>query len=78
MAPVPGQNTRGSSTTQSLMKESGSVEVDYLNGEICLLGRLHGVPTPVNAMLQRVVNRMAREHKAPGSLTFAELEAELA
>ena len=27
----------------------GSIEADYLNGEIVLLGRLHGVPTPVNA-----------------------------
>jgi 2-dehydropantoate 2-reductase len=24
------------------------VEADYLNGEISMLGRLHGVPTPVN------------------------------
>ena len=28
-----------------------SIEADYLNGEIVLLGRLHGVPTPVNAGL---------------------------
>ena len=33
---------------------SGSIETDYLNGEIVLLGRLHGVPTPVNALLQQL------------------------
>ena len=28
------------------------IETDFLNGEIVLLGRLHGVPTPVNAAIQ--------------------------
>ena len=34
----------GSSTWQSLARGTGSIEVDYLNGEIGLLGRLHGDP----------------------------------
>ena len=33
----------GSSTWQSLRRGTGAVETDYLNGEIVLLGRLHGV-----------------------------------
>ena len=33
---------------------TGSIEVEFLNGEIVLLGALHGVATPVNALLQRV------------------------
>jgi hypothetical protein len=36
------------------------------------------VPTPVNALLQRTANRMARAHEAPGSVPVATLEAELA
>ena len=35
----PGRASRGA---------TGAVETDYLNGEIVLLGRLHGVATPVN------------------------------
>jgi 2-dehydropantoate 2-reductase len=68
---------RGSSSWQSLVRGTGSIEADHLNGEIVLLGRLHGVPTPVNAMLQRVANRMAVERTAPGSLQFTDLDAEL-
>ena len=55
---------KGSSSWQSLARGTGSIEADYLNGEITLLGRLHGVPTPVNAMLQDVANDMARERAA--------------
>jgi 2-dehydropantoate 2-reductase len=49
---VHGAGHAMSSTWQSLQRGS-SLETDYLNGEIVLLGRLHGVPTPVNADIQR-------------------------
>jgi 2-dehydropantoate 2-reductase len=65
---VAGERRGGGSSWQSLERRTGAIEADYLNGEIVLLGRLHGVATPVNAMLQRVGNRMARERAAPGSL----------
>lgn len=68
----------GSSTWQSLARGTGSTEVDYLNGEIALLGRLYGVPTPVNSALQRAANRLARDRLPPGSVTIAELEREAA
>jgi 2-dehydropantoate 2-reductase len=61
-----------------LYRGLGSIETDYLNGEIALLGQLHGVPTPYNRALQRVANRMARQGQQPGSVTLAELEAEVA
>ncbi len=77
LQPVDGQRHRGGSSWQSLARGSGSVEADYLNGEIVLLGRLHDVPTPVNALAQRIANRMARERAAPGSMAAADLEAEL-
>lgn len=54
---VPGHEHRRS-TWQSFARGAGS-EVDYLNGEIVLLGRLHGVPTPVNETLQRALGARA-------------------
>ena len=55
-----------------------TIEADYLNGEIVLLGRLHGVATPVNALLQGLAQRMARERLAPGSLPVEDLARQLA
>jgi 2-dehydropantoate 2-reductase len=69
---VVGHDRGGSSTWQSL-RSHDTVEVDYLNGEVVLLGRLHGVPTPVNALLQRLVNEKARDHLDPGGMTPEEL-----
>jgi 2-dehydropantoate 2-reductase len=76
-APIAGQARSGGSTWQSLARGTGSVEADYLNGEIVLLGKLHGIPTPANAALQRIANRMAREGASPGSMTLAQIEAEI-
>jgi 2-dehydropantoate 2-reductase len=66
---IEGVGRAGGSTWQSLARGSGSVEADYLNGEIALLGRLHGVPTPVNDLMQRLVSEFAREHRAPGGVS---------
>ena len=70
---IAGRPRAGGSTWQSLARASGSVETDYLNGEIVLLGRLHGVATPVNALLQRLMAEAAREKRPPGSLSQEEL-----
>ncbi|MFE6646255.1 ketopantoate reductase family protein [Nocardioides sp. NPDC057772] len=59
-----------SSTWQSLARGSG-VEIDYLAGEIVLLGRLHGVQTPVNEAVQRAVHDIARTSAEPGSIDGA-------
>ena len=75
LAPIDGQRRGGGSTWQSLARGAPDTEVDYLNGEIVLLGRLHGVPTPVNEGLQRLGWRLARDHVAPGSLTVADIQA---
>jgi 2-dehydropantoate 2-reductase len=74
---IPGVTRGGGSSWQSLVRGTGSIEADYLNGEVCLLGRLHGVPTPVNALLQRRANAAAAAGLAPGSTTEDELLAEL-
>ncbi len=75
---VDGQPFPGGSSWQSLARGTGHVETDYLNGEIVLLGRIHGVPTPANELLQRVGRQMARDHAEPGSVSPDELRAQLA
>jgi 2-dehydropantoate 2-reductase len=74
-APVPGHPSGRSSTRQSLTRGSGSTEVDYLNGEIVLLGREHGVPTPVNAAVRQAVRRATRTGMAPGTYPLDDLLA---
>lgn len=74
LGPIAGSQRGGGSSWQSLVRGTGSIESDYLNGEIALLGRLHGVPTPVNAALQAAGERMAREGMQPGSMTAGEIE----
>jgi 2-dehydropantoate 2-reductase len=71
---VDGVERVGGSTMQSVTRGALSLETDDLNGEIVLLGRLHGVPTPVNAMLQQLALRLLKERIAPGSLSLEELE----
>lgn len=73
--PVEGVARGGGSSWQSLARASGSIEADYLNGEIVLLGRLHGVPTPVNEVLRREANRHAREQLPPASMPLETLLA---
>ena len=75
--PVGGREHQGGSSWQSLARGSNSIETDLFNGEIVLLGRLHGEPTPVNEGLQRVGRRLAASGAAPGSMTPEELAAEV-
>lgn len=77
LRPIAGADRGGGSSWQSLARAAGTVEVDYLNGEVVLLGRANGVATPVNAMLQRVLTRMARDRLPPGSLSVHDLYEEL-
>ncbi|MFG2099117.1 ketopantoate reductase family protein [Micromonospora echinaurantiaca] len=71
--PVGGAERAGGSTWQSLARGAGSAEADHLNGEIVLLGRLHGVPTPANAAVQVAVRRAVRERIPAGGFPLAEL-----
>jgi 2-dehydropantoate 2-reductase len=77
MSRINGERRGGGSTWQSLARGASTVETDYLNGEIVLLGRLHGVPTPVNELLQHVARRMAVNGEAPGSVDPETLLAQL-
>jgi 2-dehydropantoate 2-reductase len=74
---IGGIRRVGSSSWQSVLRGTGNVETDYLNGEIVALGQRYGVATPVNELLQRRANEMARSGQAPGTVSVAELHAEL-
>ena len=65
---VQGRRREGGSSWQSLTRGLGTIETDYLNGEIVLLARLHGVPAPANALLQRLAGEAAAERHPPGSI----------
>ena len=73
MSPTSSGEWQGGSSWQSLARGAGSIEADFLNGEIVLEGALHGVPTPVNALLQRLASRAAAEGAPPGSWSVEEL-----
>jgi 2-dehydropantoate 2-reductase len=77
-AAVPGFARIGGSSTQSLARDAGSIETDYLNGEIVLLGRLHGVPVPANEYAAALGARLVRERLKPGAVGVAEVAAGLA
>jgi 2-dehydropantoate 2-reductase len=74
---IAGRPRGGGSTWQSVARRAGSVESDYLNGEIVLRGRQTGTPTPLNALLQELMQEAVRERHPPGWLTAAEVLAKL-
>jgi 2-dehydropantoate 2-reductase len=75
---VGGRARSGGSTWQSLARAAGSVETDFLNGEVCLLGRRCGVPTPINAALQRSMRRAVEDRLPPASMDASRLLAQVA
>src|SRR5205814_3328719 len=77
MRPINGERRGGGSTWQSLARGVRALETDYLNGEIVLLGRLHGVPTPANALVQQVARELATAGAPPASLSAEDLVARL-
>ena len=71
-----GRPPMGGSTWQSITRGTSS-EIDYLAGEIVLLGRLYGVPTPANELVQQMTAELARSTGTPRSLDAAEALARL-
>ncbi len=74
---IDGVRRTGGSSWQSLARSTGTIETDWLNGEIVALGRRIGVPTPVNEVLQRTANEAARDGLAPESMSAADILASL-
>ena len=62
-----------SSTWQSLARRQGTVETDFLNGEIVRLAERLGTRAPINEALLRIMQEMATNHEPPGKYTPTEL-----
>jgi 2-dehydropantoate 2-reductase len=75
---IPGAGRIGGSSRQSLARGTGDIETDYLNGEVVLLGRLCGIPTPANAVIQRLSNELARRRGQPGGFGVDKLRSLIA
>jgi 2-dehydropantoate 2-reductase len=75
---IAGTTRGGDSSSQSLMRGTGSLETDFLNGEIAYLGRLHGVPTPASDFVCRLARRILRENLKPGAISPEEFARGLA
>jgi 2-dehydropantoate 2-reductase len=72
--PVPGWNAGPSNSTwQSLSRNTGSVETDFLNGEIVRLAHRHGTIAPLNAALARAARETVRSGLGPSRYSAAQL-----
>jgi 2-dehydropantoate 2-reductase len=72
--PVPGSDTGPSNSTwQSLSRNTGNVETDYLNGEIVRIAHRHGITAPNNAALARAARAAVRNGLGPSRYSAAEL-----
>ena len=64
-----------SSTWQSLAREQGTVETEFLNGEVVRLARKLELQAPINEMLLRITQEMAGNRETPGKYTPAQLSS---
>ena len=74
---IDGRTREGGSSWQSLRRRTGDIETDYLNGEIVRLGRLHGTPTPANALVQTLARRAATARSEPATVAASTILAQL-
>ncbi|PRC43579.1 2-dehydropantoate 2-reductase [Mycobacterium sp. ITM-2017-0098] len=61
------------STWQSLARNTGSIETDFLNGEIVRIAHSYGGDAPLNAALARLARDAAHSGRGPGELSEDEL-----
>jgi 2-dehydropantoate 2-reductase len=76
-APLRGslETEAKSSTWQSLARHQGSVETEFLNGEIVRVARSLGIEAPINEKLTLIIQEMAKNQEDPGKLTPSELSS---
>jgi 2-dehydropantoate 2-reductase len=67
-----GESKR-SSSWQSLVRGTGNIEAEALNGDVVKLGRSLGVETPYNGVLWRVAEDMAAKGEQPGRYSAEDL-----
>jgi len=61
------------STWQSLARRQGTVETQFLNGEIIRVANLMGKQAPINETLLRIAQEMASNKEQPGKYTPEQL-----
>ncbi len=66
---VKGYEKTASSSWQSLQRGTGDIETEYLNGEISLLGRMNGIPTPYNDLLVSLAREFILAKRRPGTMS---------
>ncbi|MDH6247356.1 2-dehydropantoate 2-reductase N-terminal domain-containing protein [Mycobacterium sp. OTB74] len=73
---VPGLAAGATNSTwQSLRRQTGDAETDYLNGEIVRIAHRCGLAAPVNSVLAALGRRAVRKQAEPGWCSTAELTA---
>jgi 2-dehydropantoate 2-reductase len=70
---IPGYERSAGSSWQSMVRGTGDIETDYLNGEICWLGRRHNIATPTNDACVELARQLVRVNTGPGLLTSQDL-----
>ena len=56
-----------------MIRRQGTVETEFLNGEIVRIAKKLGRRAPINETLLRITEEMAANHEPPGKYTPAEL-----
>ena len=77
LASIAGYERTAGSSWQSLQRGTGDIETEYLNGEICWLGRMYNVPTPANDACVALGRELISAGAGPGLVNAAELQARL-
>lgn len=70
---IRGRERVGTSGWQGLKRGGDTAEVSYHNGEIAMLGRLYGIPTPANMLVQQAVSELANSREPSGSMSEQDL-----
>ena len=77
MVDLPGHDRSGSSTWQSLLRGTGNVETEYLNGEISKIGASYAIPTPGNDAMVFMMQQVLDGVFQPGEVPIEEFERAL-
>ncbi len=62
-----------SSTWQSLARRQGSIETEFLNGEIVRVAKRLGLEAPLNQKLVEISEKLAASHELPGKYSIEQL-----
>ena len=75
MSEVPGFERTAGSSWQSLQRGTGDIETEYLNGEVCQLGRRMGIATPANDACVLMARQTLNQNLGPGSFSTQQLRS---